>query len=68
MMAVAALIKAAKKVKDNELAKEMARIAYFMIDLVLPYKNLENPFQVAGNPRICTQYINTDTGEILDLC
>lgn len=63
MMAVAALIKAAKKVKDNELAKEMARIAYFMIDLVLPYKNLENPFQVAGNPRICTQYINTDTGE-----
>nr|BAA22081.1 cellodextrin phosphorylase [Acetivibrio thermocellus] len=38
MMAVVALIKAAKKVKDNELAKEMARIAYFMIDLVLPYK------------------------------
>ncbi|RXE58974.1 GH36-type glycosyl hydrolase domain-containing protein [Acetivibrio mesophilus] len=63
MMAAAALAKAAKKVKDNELAKEMTQIAYFMVDLVLPYKNLENPFQVAGNPRICTQYINAETGE-----
>lgn len=63
MMAAAALSKAAKEVEDNELAKEVARIAYFMVDLVFPYKNLENPFQIAGNPRICTQYINTDTGE-----
>ncbi len=63
MMAASALAKGAKEVKDTELAKEMTRLAYFMADLVLPYKNLENPFEIAGNPRICTQYINTDTGE-----
>jgi len=67
-MAVAALIKAAKKVKDNELAKEMARIAYFMIDLVLPYKNLEIRSRLqeiqgyALNISILTQE------KILDLC
>jgi len=63
MMATAALAKAAKSVKDKALAKEMARLAYYMIDLVLPYKNLEDPFKLAGNPRICTQYINADSGE-----
>lgn len=63
MMAAAALVKAAKEVKDRELAREMAKIAYFMIDLTMPYKNLEDPFKLAGNPRICTQYINAETGE-----
>lgn len=63
MMATAALAKAAKEVEDTKLAEEMAEIAYNMVDLVVPCKNLDNPYQLAGNPRICTQYINTDTGE-----
>lgn len=63
MMLTAALVKAAKEVSDNTLAREMAKLAYFMVDLTIPYKNLEDPFKLGGNPRICTQYINTDSGE-----
>ena len=34
-----------------------------MIDRTLPYKTLENPFVLKGNPRFCTQYNNSETGE-----
>lgn len=63
MMATGAMFKAAKTVNDQELAARMAKLGYWMIDLVLPYKTLENPFATCGNPRICTQYNNSDTGE-----
>jgi cellobiose phosphorylase len=63
MMAASAMIKAAKEAKDSALASRMARFAYWMIDLVLPYRTLANPYVTAGNPRFCTQYNNSDTGE-----
>ena len=63
MMATAALLQAAKKVTDKELATRLRDLAYWMVELVLPYKTLENPFEVCGNPRWCTQYNNSQTGE-----
>ncbi len=63
MFFVSALFKAAKEVESNELAQKMTKIAYWMIDLTLPYKTIENPYVLRGNPRICTQYINSETGE-----
>ncbi|HEX9061864.1 MAG TPA: glycosyl transferase, partial [Clostridia bacterium] len=44
MMATTAMFKAAKEVKNKELAKRLCDTAYWMIDLVLPYKALENPY------------------------
>ena len=63
MMATAAMIKAAKKVESKELANRLSEMAYWMVERVLPYKTLENPFEVCGNPRWCTQYNNSQTGE-----
>lgn len=63
MMAVAALFKASKQVHDGWLAEKAAAMAYWMIDLVLPYKTLTAPYPSGGNPRFCTQYINSETGE-----
>jgi cellobiose phosphorylase len=63
MMAVAAMLKAAKQVQDPQLASQLADLAYWMFDRVLPYKAVKNPYLVAGNPRFCTQYNNSETGE-----
>lgn len=63
MMATAAMFKAAKEIKDAELAERLSGFAYWMLDLVLPYKTLEDPFVNCGNPRFCTQYNNSETGE-----
>ncbi len=63
MMAAAALLKAAKESLDKALAVKLSSLAYWMIDLVMPYKTLENPYQFGGNPRFCTQYTNSETGE-----
>ncbi len=63
MMMVFAMFKAAKTVGDRKLAERLVKLAYWMIDLVLPYKTMKDPFKLAGNPRFCTQYINSETGE-----
>ena len=63
MMATAAMLQAAKKIDDKELAIRLSELAYWMVECVLPYKTLENPFKVCGNPRWCTQYNNSQTGE-----
>lgn len=63
MMATAAMFKACKVIKDESLAAEFAESAFWMLDLVLPYKTLETPFVTKGNPRFCTQYNNSETGE-----
>lgn len=63
MMAVAAMFHAAKQVREPELAARLAEMAYWMIDLTLPYKTMENPYILRGNPRFCTQYNNSETGE-----
>ncbi|MCD7857610.1 MAG: glycosyl transferase, partial [Clostridiales bacterium] len=63
MMATVASLKAAKWVKDPALARQLAELAFFMIDKTLPYKTMEDPFRRKGNPRFCTQYNNSETGE-----
>ncbi len=63
MMMVFAMFKAAKTVNDKKLAERLTKLAYWMIDIVLPYKTMKDPFKLAGNPRFCTQYINSETGE-----
>ncbi|MDO4501188.1 MAG: amylo-alpha-1,6-glucosidase [Erysipelotrichaceae bacterium] len=63
MMATVASLKAAKTVKDKNLSKRLKDLAFFMIDKTLPYKTLENPYVLKGNPRFCTQYNNSETGE-----
>ena len=34
-----------------------------MIDRTLPYTAMDDPFRLKGNPRFCTQYNNSETGE-----
>ncbi|MGI6108147.1 MAG: GH36-type glycosyl hydrolase domain-containing protein [Lachnospiraceae bacterium] len=63
MMACDASLKAAKKVKDPALAERLIELARFMIGKTLPYRSMENPFVLKGNPRFCTQYNNAQTGE-----
>lgn len=63
MMMAAACFKAAKTVEDASLAEELSSLAFFAMDTVLPYKTLEHPFTTKGNPRFCTQYNNSITGE-----
>ena len=43
MMATAAMFKAAKQVKDKELAARLASLGYWMIDLVAPYRTMQDP-------------------------
>ncbi|NLW89938.1 MAG: glycosyl transferase [Clostridiaceae bacterium] len=63
MMASVAALKAARAVKNESLAARLSSLAYFMIDKTLPYKTIETPFITKGNPRYCTQYNNSETGE-----
>ncbi|AZK46085.1 GH36-type glycosyl hydrolase domain-containing protein [Paenibacillus lentus] len=63
MMAVSAMLKAAKSVKDVKLAARLSDLAYWMLDLTLPYRTMESPYVTCGNPRFCTQYNNSETGE-----
>ena len=63
MMAAAAMLKAAKTVSDVALAKRLADTAYWVIDRILPFRTLKSPFDTCGNPRWCTQYNNSDSGE-----
>lgn len=63
MMCTVACLKKAKTVKDEKLSKRLKDLAFFMIGRTLPYKTLENPYVLKGNPRFCTQYNNSETGE-----
>ncbi len=63
LMAVVALFQAASQVTDPALASAMSASAWQMIDLAAPYRTLDNPFVLAGNPRFCTQYNNSETGD-----
>lgn len=63
MMAAAAMFKGAKEVADTELAAELGRFGYWLLDRILPFKTMADPFAVCGNPRFCTQYNNSETGE-----
>ena len=63
MMFAAAALKAAKTVKSARLSKRLSDLAFFAVDNVLPYKMLDDPYLKKGNPRFCTQYVNSETGE-----
>lgn len=63
MMSTAAMFKAAKTVKDEALASELSSLAFWMLDRVFPYKTMDNPYVLKGNPRFCTQYNNSQTLE-----
>ena len=63
MMCTVACLKKAKTVKNEDLSKRLRDLAFFMIEKTLPYKTLENPYVLKGNPRFCTQYNNSETGE-----
>ncbi len=63
MMATVASLQAAKTVKDPGLARRLAELAFFMIGRTVPYRTLDDPFVLKGNPRFCTQYNNSETGE-----
>ena len=63
MMATAAMFKAAKTVCDTSLAAKLTEMGFWMLDRVFPYKTMDNPYIVKGNPRFCTQYNNTETLE-----
>lgn len=63
MMATVASLKAAKVVKDEALARRLADLAFFMIRRTVPYAAMDNPYVLKGNPRFCTQYNNSETGE-----
>jgi len=63
MMAATAALQAAKKVADEALAERLAELAFFMIDKTLPYTTMKAPYITKGNPRFCTQYNNSETGE-----
>lgn len=63
MMAVVAALRAAKRIKSKTLARELIRVAAFMLDKVFPFRTMKDPFVLKGNPRFCTQYNNSITGE-----
>jgi len=63
MMAAAAMLNAAKTVDNKVLAKRLADTAYWVIDCILPYRTSKSPYEIVGNPRLCTQYNNSETGE-----
>ncbi|MNN03554.1 N,N'-diacetylchitobiose phosphorylase [compost metagenome] len=63
MMAASAMFKGAKEVQDSALAARLAGLGYWLIDRVMPYRTMEDPFRICGNPRFCTQYNNSETGE-----
>jgi len=63
MMATVASLKAAKTVTDETLARRLAKLAFFMIRRTVPYAAMDDPYVRKGNPRFCTQYNNSETGE-----
>lgn len=63
MMAATAALRAARRVRDDVLARRLISLAYFTIEKVLPYRTLQTPYVTKGNPRFCTQYNNSETGE-----
>lgn len=63
MMAAAAMFKGAKEVSSPDLAAELSRLGYWLLDRIVPFKTMQDPFAICGNPRFCTQYNNSETGE-----
>ena len=63
MMFVVSLLKASKFVKDESLKKTLLEDADYMLNIVYPYNVLKDPYKFKGNPRFCTQYVNSMSEE-----
>ena len=63
MMAVVALLEAARKVKDGKLAERLARLGWRVLEVTAPFVAFTDPYRLGGNPRFCTQYTNPATQE-----
>ena len=63
MMATAAMFSAAREIADEALAARLTALGHWMLDRVYPFKAMEDPFVLCGNPRFCTQYNNSVTRE-----
>ena len=63
MMATAAMFGAARNVGDEALAARLSALGHWMLDRVYPFKAMDDPFVLCGNPRFCTQYNNSVTRE-----
>ena len=67
MMATAAMFKAAKKVKDKELAARLANLGYWMVDLVLPFRTMNDPFVICETREFVLSTITVKLEKILVL-
>ena len=63
MMAAMALFEAAGSIARRDLARRLVEAGWWMIDRVLPFRTMGDPFHMEGNPRFCTQYVNSETGQ-----
>lgn len=63
MMAVVAMLHAARRVASLDLAERLMRRAWATLQATAPFATFREPFVLAGNPRFCTQYVNPATGE-----
>lgn len=63
MMFVVSLLKASKTVRDIDLRHTLKEDAEYMLNIVYPFNVMKNPYKFKGNPRFCTQYVNSITEE-----
>ncbi len=63
MMAVVALLEAARRVENRSLAERLARLGWKVLQATAPFIAFKDPYRLGGNPRFCTQYTNPATQE-----
>lgn len=63
MMFARSLFMANRYVNDVKLKETLLNDAYYMLDFVYPYNVYQDLYKMKGNPRYCTQYVNSLTGE-----
>ncbi len=63
MMFTRALMMGSKEVKDESLKALMIDDAKYMLNIVFPFNVYKDIYKIKGNPRFCTQYVNSMTGE-----
>lgn len=63
MMFARAMVVGSKQVKDIKLKKKMLSDAQYILDIVYPFNVYKNLYVIKGNPRFCTQYVNSITNE-----
>ena len=59
MMFARAMLKGTKNIKNEALKQNMIDDAKFMLDIVYPFNAYKDLYTFKGNPRFCTQYVNS---------